>query len=148
MKKLVTAILLIVTIGLGFLCYFVVEKTDDNAPVINLLNQALVYNEGADTAALITAVNASDKEDGDVSANIRIEKITPTDSNDQVRVLYAVKDSKNNITKKTFTFGYVPNPDSINGNNGQNALSYNIVLINNLGVENLENSYATILSKK
>ncbi len=147
MKKIATAILLIVAIGLFVLCGLAVEHTEDHAPVINILNENVVYAEGADTSILMQAVSATDEEDGDVSANIRIEKIIPLDNNEKVRVLYVTKDSKYNVTKKTATFGYIPSKDSQNAN-GQNSLKYNIVLVNNLGVENLANSYAALLSKK
>ena len=144
LRTIATILLALICAGLITLCFYVMYQKDSTAPVISVTNEALVYMEGTDTAPLIAAVKATDSKDGDVSDSLKIEKLSPNDDGTKIKVQFVAKDKSNNISKLTVTFGYKIDPEL---HKEKEDKKYNIVLINNLGIENLANSYARVLQK-
>ena len=66
----------------------------------------VTYEEGSDTALLLEGVTATDDRDGDVTDSVIIENIFPNDDRTGVSVIYAAKDSHNNVTKVTRRVNY------------------------------------------
>lgn len=145
LKNIITVFLGLICAGLIALSFYVLYQKDNNAPVISVVDESVVYMEGTDTAQLIASVKATDGKDGDVSDTIKIEKLAPSDDNTSIKVQFVAKDRTNNITKLTVTYGYKINPEL---HKEKEDKKYNIVLINNLGIENLANSYARVLQKE
>ena len=143
MKKTITVILGLVLVCLIGISVYVVMNNDSKAPVITVVDKELVYMENTDTSVRIGAVKATDDTDGDVSDSIKIEKMAVSDDQTTIRVQYAAKDKSHNISKLTVTFGYTVDPNA--PQEEEKSKAYNIVLINNLGVENLANTYAAKL---
>ena len=66
----------------------------------------MTYKEGSDTASLLEGVTATDDKDGDVTSSLVIENIFPNDDRTSASVVYAAKDSHNNVTKVTRRVNY------------------------------------------
>lgn len=145
MRKFISVILgVIATILVAFTLFYVLS-IDNEAPVITVVNPDIIYMEGSDEAILKEAVSAIDSKGGDVSDSIRIESTYVSEDKSTIKVGFVAKDSKNNISKLQVKFAYVSDPKPQQAPVSKN---YNIVLINNLGVENLANSYAKVLQGK
>ena len=145
MKRTITILLGLICIVLFCISVFLVISVDNNAPEFSIIKPELVYVEDSDESELLEAVKATDKVDGDVSSNIKIEKKAVSDDKTSIRVQYVVKDNSNNISKTTVTYGFSPAP---NKPVETPKRTYNIALVNNLGIENLANAYATVLREK
>lgn len=77
------------------------EMTEDKTPpVITFPKEEKPYNYNDETADLMQGVTAYDQEDGDVSKNIKIDRIVPILSKEQVAVVYLVRDGKNNYVRE------------------------------------------------
>lgn len=74
---------------------------DDSAPVIEYPEASPVWQEGADPAQLLSDVRATDAQDGDVTRSLVIESVTTLSEGAHYIVVYAARDSKNNIVKKS-----------------------------------------------
>lgn len=144
MKKTITVIAAVLVIVLAVFSVYIVKKQDNTPPVINLPETDVVFMEGTDLSTLLNGVTATDKVDGDVSNSIIIEKTFVSDDLSQIHVYYAAKDKSNNVAKKEGVYSYVADPDSVAAAQSQ---KYNIAIINNLGVENLANTYSLLLTK-
>ena len=66
----------------------------------------VTYEEGSDTAPLLEGVTATDEKDGDVTDSLVIENIFPNDDHTSASVVYAAKDSHNNVSKATRRVNY------------------------------------------
>lgn len=83
--------------------------SDKEGPEIQINESVeIVYHEGEDKSVLLKGVTANDLRDGDVSKSVIVDSVI-IDGN-IIKVRYAVKDSKNNITvsDKYREIKYVP----------------------------------------
>ena len=98
------AALIIIMIGVSIFFFL----TDDReGPGIQYTNEEITYHEGDDTKELLKDVTAVDGNDGDVSSSLIIENIIILSDNQKAKIIYAAKDSKNNITKVSRIVNYV-----------------------------------------
>ena len=70
------------------------------APVISFGDENIVYSDRMETSDLLEGVYAYDKQDGDVSSSLLIEKVSKT-ADGQVIVTYAARDDSNNVSKSS-----------------------------------------------
>lgn len=85
----------------------VMVTSDRKGPEIAVPSGAdVTYEEGSDTALLLEGVTATDDRDGDVTDSVVIENIFPNDDRTGASVIYAAKDSHNNVTKVTRRVNY------------------------------------------
>jgi hypothetical protein len=99
-KKLVIIMLtLCVVSAVGLAGVYVTE--DRKGPRITIPKDDTEYTDGMDSEELLKGVTAKDKKEGDVSDSLVVEAVRENDTKTQVAVIYAAKDSKNNVTKKT-----------------------------------------------
>ena len=107
MKKGIVAGLVVLCLALGASTVAVVVTSDRKGPEIKIPSGAdVIYEEGGDTAVLLEGVTATDDKDGDVTDSLVIENIFPNDDYTSASVIYAAKDSHNNVTKVTRRVDY------------------------------------------
>lgn len=107
MKKGIVAGLIVLCLALGAGTAAVIVTSDRKGPEIEVPSGAdVTYEEGSDTASLLEGVTATDDRDGDVTDSIVIENIFPNDDRTSASVVYAAKDSHNNVTKVTRRVNY------------------------------------------
>lgn len=73
-------------------------NSDRKAPEITFPNN-LTYDEKLDEEDLLDGVRAYDEKDGDVTDSLVVESVTISDDNKSSTVVYAARDSKNNVAK-------------------------------------------------
>lgn len=86
----------VILLGVGALLY---QGQDRTAPAIEFPEEEPVYTPGMSEAELLAGVTASDREDGDVTDALLIEKISDT-ADGNVMIVYAALDSSNNVSKR------------------------------------------------
>lgn len=107
MKKGIVAGLIVLCVALGAGTAAVVVTDDRKGPEIELpADGDVTYAEGSDTASLLEGVTATDEKDGDVTDSLMIENIFPNDDHTSASVVYAAKDSHNNVSKATRRVNY------------------------------------------
>ena len=107
MKKGIVAGLIVLCVALGAGTAAVVVTDDRKGPEIELpADGDVTYEEGSDTAPLLEGVTATDEKDGDVTDSLVIENICPNDDHTSASVVYAAKDSHNNVSKATRRVNY------------------------------------------
>lgn len=107
MKKGIVAGLIVLCVALGAGTAAVVVTDDRKGPEIELpADGDVTYEEGSDTATLLEGVTATDEKDGDVTDSLVIENIFPNDDHTSASVVYAAKDSHNNVSKATRRVNY------------------------------------------
>lgn len=107
MKKGIVAGLIVLCVALGAGTAAVVVTDDRKGPEIELpADGDVTYEEGSDTASLLEDVTATDEKDGDVTDSLVIENIFPNDDHTSASVVYAAKDSHNNVSKATRRVNY------------------------------------------
>lgn len=107
MKKGIVAGLIVLCVALGAGTAAVVVTDDRKGPEIELpADGDVTYEEGSDTAPLLEGVTATDEKDGDVTDSLMIENIFPNDDHTSASVVYAAKDSHNNVSKATRRVNY------------------------------------------
>ena len=107
MKKGIVAGLIILCVALGAGTAAVIATSDRKGPEIEIPSGAdVTYEEGSDTAPLLEGVTATDEKDGDVTDSLVIENIFPNDDHTSASVVYAAKDSHNNVSKATRRVNY------------------------------------------
>ena len=107
MKKGIVAGLIVLCVALGAGTAAVVVTDDRKGPEIELpADGDVTYEEGSDTALLLEGVTATDEKDGDVTDSLVIENIFPNDDHTSASVVYAAKDSHNNVSKATRSVNY------------------------------------------
>ena len=99
-RGFVGAILAGVCVVLGVAVAYVSSKQDRTDPVITVSEDALTYTEGEGTEGLLTGVTATDKEDGDLTKDIFVEKVVPISENKAI-VYYGVLDKSQNVGTAT-----------------------------------------------
>lgn len=106
-RGFVGAILAGVCVVLGVAVAYVSSKQDRTDPVITVSEDALTYTEGEGTEGLLTGVTATDKEDGDLTKDIFVEKVVPISENKAI-VYYGVLDKSQNVGTATKEVEYFP----------------------------------------
>lgn len=107
MKKGILAGLIVLWLALFAGTAAVMVTSDRKGPEIAVPSGAdVTYEEGSDTALLLEGVTATDDRDGDVTDSVVIENIFPNDDRTGASVIYAAKDSHNNVTKVTRSVNY------------------------------------------
>ena len=107
MKKGILAGLIVLCLALFAGTAAVMVMSDRKGPEIEVPSGAdVTYEEGSDTALLLEGVTATDDRDGDVTDSVVIENIFPNDDRTGASVIYAAKDSHNNVTKVTRRVNY------------------------------------------
>lgn len=107
MKKGIVTGLIVLCVALGAGTAAVVVTDDRKGPEIELpADGDVTYAEGSDTAPLLEGVTATDEKDGDVTDSLVIENIFPNDDHTSASVVYAAKDSHNNVSKATRRVNY------------------------------------------
>lgn len=145
MKKIITIALAVLVLVLAVTAVFIVNKQDRTAPDIIIPETQVVFMEGGDVATLLNGVTAVDSKDGDVTNTLVIEKTFVSDDRTSIRVFYAAKDKSNNVAKKEVDYAYAVDPNStVPTTNAK----YNVAIVNNLGIENLANTYSLVLTKE
>ena len=79
-------------------------RQDREAPQLNFSTSEAVYKEGMDKSLLLEGVTAYDRQDGDLTKQILIEKITLNKEQSLATVTYAVLDQSGNVAKKARVF--------------------------------------------
>lgn len=97
---------MVLCLGIGGLAVYQKMINDRQAPVIYIEND-MVYQDGMQ-AELLEGVTAKDEQDGDVTASLVVETITPDAKNKTAVILYAARDKSNNIAKKSYVAEYLP----------------------------------------
>lgn len=99
--------MIILCVALGAGTAAVAVSSDRKGPEIEVPSGAdVTYEEGSDTAFLLEGVTAVDDRDGDVTSSLVIENIFLSDDHTSASVIYAAKDSHNNVTKVTRRVNY------------------------------------------
>lgn len=84
-----------VVIGIGVIKF---ATSDRKGPVITYPDEELTYTEGESDDVLLKDVTAIDDKDGDVSDTLMVANRIVIGNGEYMEVVYAAKDSKNNIT--------------------------------------------------
>lgn len=105
-RGLLGVILAAACVILGVAIVYVDSAQDDNAPTITVGDEPVVYQEGAGTKDLLAGVKAEDKEDGDLTKEVFVEKIVPVKDNKAI-VYYGVLDKHQNVGTATKEVEYL-----------------------------------------
>lgn len=106
-EKTYGIVLGILNIVLLVVCGILFLGKDKTAPEISLDNVDFVYAAEADEEALFRGVTAVDKEDGELTASVVIEKIVTDTEKKTATITYGVADSAGNVGKVTCTVDMV-----------------------------------------
>ena len=102
-EKTYGIVLGIVNIVLLLICGAFFLGKDKNAPEILLSNVDFVYAAEAEEEILFQGVTAVDKEDGELTDSVVIEKIVTDTEKETATITYGVVDSAGNVGKATCT---------------------------------------------
>lgn len=91
---------------------YIYLQADRTGPLIQFPDETVTYKEGRDISVLLDGVTATDDQDGDVTDSLVIEDVFFDSTNSEAYVIYAAKDSHNNVTKTRRTISYVSMDDS------------------------------------
>lgn len=106
MAKKLAVFMALVCIGLAAVVVKFKIQGDNQGPEITFRNTDFVYSTSLTDADLLDDVSAVDAVEGDVSSMVVVENVYKI-SEEEVVVVYAAKDSKNNITKVNRTLKYI-----------------------------------------
>ena len=95
-QRLITLILAAACLACGVIAFFVYITQDHSAPKISVKEKKITYQEGSDYGVLLEGVTAKDNIDGDISSQIFVDKIVPTQDGKAV-VYYGVIDNAGNV---------------------------------------------------
>lgn len=118
MKRGVLVSMLFLCILLGVGVAFVYITGDRQGPQITIPDAEITYVEGTDPNTLLEGVQAMDQKDGDVTDSLMIEYILPDVNMTKASVVYAARDKKNNVTKKSRIVDYQANDGLYTENQG------------------------------
>lgn len=104
-KRIVIIVGIILILLLIFVCLLTIFLEDHTAPVIEF-EEEMVYTQGEDIDELLKHVKAIDDVDGDVSNSLIIGNINILTDGKSAKVLFAAKDSKNNVVKASKVLKY------------------------------------------
>lgn len=111
MAKKLAVLMTLVCIGLAAVVVKFKIQGDNQGPEITFRNTDLVYSTSLTDADLLEDVSAVDAVEGDVSSMVVVENVYKINEEEAV-VVYAAKDSKNNVTKVKRTLDYVAEPSA------------------------------------
>lgn len=95
-----------VCLGAGGLAVYQKIANDRQAPEI-FIDGTIVYQDGMQEE-LLEGVTAKDEQDGDVTASLVVETVTPNVKSETAVVIYAARDNSNNIAKASRIVEYIP----------------------------------------
>lgn len=98
---------LLCIVGAALAAHLYMQK-DREGPVITVPEDAILYQEGEDTAQLLKGVTAKDAVDGDVSDSLIVEGTYPSTDDTTAKIVYAAIDESNNVTKAERMVDYAP----------------------------------------
>lgn len=107
MKRKITLGLSCIAALLFVLCLTSKLSRDTTPPTIYVPEMELTYVEGQDTSVLLGGVTAHDKQNGDLTAKIRIHDISIINNNTEAVVTYAVYDNSYNLCKASRIIKYM-----------------------------------------
>lgn len=94
-----TVVIIAVLCGLGYYYVHTHMSANNSAPVITVESTSNVFSVKDGEEALLDGVNATDKEDGNVTDSLIIESVSPFFNGQTRTVTYVAFDSNNNVTK-------------------------------------------------
>ncbi len=100
-NKIIPLVAMYVIVILFVICVLTVITEDRDAPEIIFGEEDIVYVQGEDINQLLTGVSAIDKVDGDVSNTLTIEGVNVLLGSRKVNIIYAARDTYNNIVKSS-----------------------------------------------
>lgn len=108
-EKYIVALLGAAVVIFSVLSAICMMMQDRDEPVITLPEEdtQTVYEEGTDTSILLEGVRAWDKQDKDLTDEIRIDSVVANKDGQTAVVTYAVYDSANNVSKAKRTVSYL-----------------------------------------
>ncbi len=104
-KHVVTMVLLVVCAAMMAVVIMINLMTDREPPTISYNKEELVYDEREERTVLLGGVTARDGRDGDVSGSLIVKNLYRI-SDEQGIVIYAAKDSSNNVATASRRFTY------------------------------------------
>lgn len=81
-------------------------RTDTNPPEISISEEQLQLSVWDPQEKLLEGVSAADREDGDVTGSLVVERVKLTDSEGSIQITYAAFDASGNVAKKTRSARY------------------------------------------
>ncbi len=89
------------------------DKTDYNPPEIVCDSDTLLVSVNSTDKDILSHVTATDEKDGDLTKNVVIESVSPFIGENNARIIFAVCDSDNNVSKLETNIEYTDyvNPD-------------------------------------
>lgn len=111
MKKGFIAILILLCLLLGGAFAAIYVTADHEGPDITFGSDETVYTDDTTSEELLTDVKALDGKDGDVTASLTVDTVFLDEDNQTATVVYAAKDSANNVTKVQRKLKYAEQAD-------------------------------------
>ena len=103
MKRLIVIVMLALTaMSVGGVILYSVHKdmaTGGRSPEIHFDQEEIEVETGADEAALLQGVSASDREDGDVTDSLMVEHVSKFVDENVVEATYVAYDSQNHVSR-------------------------------------------------
>lgn len=101
-KGNILLVLLIIACVAAFYGYRTLDmmRTDNDAPVIYMDAQIPEVSVKDPKSALLQGISAEDKQDGDVTSSLVVEKVEMTDSDGTLNVSFAAFDRSGNVAKE------------------------------------------------
>lgn len=120
-KRNFYVILLLLLLAVLLIFELLIKYTKDkNPPVIRSTETEIVYTAGEDLKSLLKGIEAFDEEEGDVSDTLTVENIYPDVQSGTATVIYAARDSSNNIAKKRLVVIYNQKETDISDSDDEN----------------------------
>ena len=104
--KFITTIAVLGGLYVGFLMWDNMQQMQDSAPQIQAPDSVMSVSVSDTEKALKNGVTASDPEDGDLTDQIFVEKISEFDEEGQRTVTYGVFDSSDHVSRTTRKIQY------------------------------------------
>lgn len=105
-KRLIIGMSAVCALLAGILLFLIIRE-DKTAPKIYFTKAPTSYSKGEDESVLLEGVEAEDPEEGDVSDSLVIENIFLDDEVQTAVVIYAARDSHNNVGKASLQIEYL-----------------------------------------
>lgn len=119
-RKIELSIFGAIAVILVIVCIMAVASVDKEGPKIEFdKNEHLTYVEGQDDKVLLAGVKAVDAKDGDVTDTLFVAGKIELAGGQNIKITYAAKDKKNNVTKTERIVSYVPTDGSSTDTEGQ-----------------------------
>lgn len=103
-NKIIAIVFTAVNAILITVCCVFLLRSDRTKPEFKFQVSDLIYHDGMGTKELLENITAVDREDGDVTDRIVIEKIVGSSQENSVIVFYAVSDKSGNVAKISRAF--------------------------------------------